>query len=462
MGFSMAVFVLILVGAVLVNRESLPRRRSSRLIIALLAGALLETAIETGPTNALVLLILVFALAGDTFFQRTESPWGRWLSQGIALVGAPERPFWLTGVFLDSAYREGLGWAGRLIGGCLLAVPALVLALLFGSLLAWGNAVFGSWTGSLFDWVWRELILCFNLERIISWFMAALLALPLLRPANIPDNWWKWTEQLPRLPEVVPSRAAIWASGLVLIVLNILFLAANSADALFLWNGETLPTGVTYSGFVHEGVNVLLATVLLAALVLTVIFQQNLKVARRRELKWFGLIWIAQNLFLLLSVALRLKLYIEAYDMTVLRLSVMIFLLLVALGYGLLALKIVQDRSLSWLIGGCILAVFATFYVTQFLDLAGSSANYNVERWKKDRSRNLDISYIYSLGPDGWPALRHVRKVDPSNPLWSTYENMAHCDEVRASRSKFDRTNWREFSLRAWINSGALEEKANN
>src|ERR1019366_9309604 len=167
-----------------------------RLLLALLAGAAVAAALETCVTNTLVLLALIIALAGDTFFRNIESAWGRWHSQAIAILFAPGRIFWLAARLMEAAFGGGLGWTGGLIGGCLLAIPALVLALLFGSLLASGNAVFGSWTNSFFDWFWKELALYLDLGRIALWFFAAFLILPLLRPAQISERWWKSTQQI--------------------------------------------------------------------------------------------------------------------------------------------------------------------------------------------------------------------------------------------------------------------------
>jgi len=172
---------------------------------------------------------------------------------------------------------------------------------------------------------------------------------------------------------------------------------------------------------------------------------------------------VAQNVFVLLSVALRLKLYIEAYDMTVLRLSVMIFLVLVAAGFGLLTVKIIHDRSLSWLIGGCMLAVFTTFYVTQFLDLKGWSANYNVAQWVKDPNHKLDRYYLGHLGPAAWPAIHRAYIGNPTfNPETHDAWNIALVDEKNVPKANFDSQHWREFSLRAWMNRWALDEKSSN
>ena len=468
LGFSLGLFVALLTGVILGNRQRLRPSRVTLGLLALLSGAVMAATLETGFTNTLVLAVLIVALAGQTYFTGADSVWGRVISQMIALLGAPGRVFWLGARMMESGFKGGVGSIRSLLGGILVVVPALFLAVVFGSLLSTGNAVFGSWVNSFLNWIGRELSLYLNFGRICLWFVAAFVMLPLLRPTSISEGWWRWTERLPRLPEIVPSRGAFLSSTLVLLVLNVMFFVANLADACFLWSGKSLPPGVTYSGYVHSGTNALTATVILSAVVLTVIFQQSLQVARRRELKALAYAWIAQNLFLLTSVALRLKLYIQAYDMTVERLGVIIFLVLVATGFVLLIVKILQDRSLSWLIGSSILAVLATLYITQFLDLGGWSANYNVARWEKDRSRDLDLYYIYDQGAAGWPALRHAIDLGAT---WKAdgdrYKNVndpllaARQDEASAPRAQFDPNHWREFSLRAYLNRWALEENPN-
>ena len=460
-GFSFAVFFPVLAGIILVNRQPTQFTHRTWILVALLAGASGEAAIETCLTNNIVLFVLIAALAGESYFTDVASAWGRWLSQGVALLFAPGRIFWLAGHVADAVFRGGPGRVGGILGACLLALPALVLALIFGSLLAAGNAVFGSWTNSFFNWIWNELLLYLDVYRIAMWLFAAVLLLPLLRPANVSAGWWQWTANLPRLPEMLPSRAAFFSSAMILVVLNLLFLVANTADALFLWSGQALPASVNYKDYVHEGVDALIVTVILSAVVLTGIFQQDLKVARRRELKVMAYLWVAQNLFLIVSVTEKLRGFIVTYELTVERLSTVIFLILVLAGFVLLTIKIAQERSISWLIGGCVLATFATFYVTQFLDLAGWSANYNVAVMERDLGHRFDSNTMCQWTADVWPALRRAHDLAPGDTDISTSWSQMQEGFDAHHRTKFDRQNWREFSLRAYWNLPALEEKPN-
>ena len=459
MGFSVAVFILALAGLILANREGWTRRKSSLQLLALLAGAAVAAAIETSTTNAICLVLLTILLAGDTWFGAVESPWGRSLSQAVACLMAPGRVFWLSARLMEVAFGGGLGWTGGVIGGCLMAIPAIVLALIFGTLLGIGNAVFGNWTSNFFDWFWKELALCLDPARIVLWLFVAFLAMPLLRPANVSSRWYKWTQNLPRFPELIPNRAAFYSNVMTLVVLNLVFLIANYADALFLWSGAAMPAGVPYKSYVHEGVNVLIVTVILTAVVLTAIFHQSEKVANKPLLKGLALFWIVQNVFLMASVALRIRHYIETYEMTVARLGVLIFLLLVATGFALLTIKIMKGRSLSWLVGGCLAAVFATFYITQFLNLAGWSCDYNIARWEADPTHRIDLWKFYEYGPDAWPALKRARKIDPAIAMLNEDPNHGFITKDEVNLARFDWQHWREFGLRACWNSGALEDK---
>ncbi len=113
--------------------------------------------------------------------------------------------------------------------------------------------------------------------------------------------------------------------------------------------------------------------------------------------------------------------------------------------------------------GGCVLAVFLAFYITQFLDLEGWSANYNIAVWQKERWRTLDFYHLYQYGPEAWPAMRKAHDIDPSIAvLNSNSSNGFPTTTDTVQQAQFDSQHWREFSLRAYLNRWALEEKQNN
>ena len=450
-GFSLAVFFSVITTLIVLSTEKI--FFAGKILTLLLAGSVVAAIIETSFTNTLSLLLLTVALAGEAHFQAVSSSWARWQLQVIALIRAPGRLFWLAGRLLELDFLRSRDKGQSWYLGALLTVPILVLALVFGLLLADGNAIFSHWTGTFFAAAWHQLLRYLDLGRISFWILGALLLLPLLRPVVSGDWSWRWSHTLPRFTEASGVRSGAWPSLLALGLMNVLFFLANAADLIFLWSGHSLPPGVTYAQFVHEGTEALIATVLLSALVLTLIFQQSLAISGRRDLKALAYLWVAQNWFLLLSVALRLKLYIETYDMTVTRLGLLLFLALVAAGYVLLIIKIQAQKSLFWLLGGAIIAVTLTFYIAQFLNFAGWTADYNVAQWKKAQfHRNLDVFYLHRLGPAAWPALYRARQANPAIDS-DTCDDPSYVD---AARADFTFAHWREWSLRGWRNRWAL------
>ena len=116
--------------------------------------------------------------------------------------------------------------------------------------------------------------------------------------------------------------------------------------------------------------------------------------------------------------------------------------------------------------GGCALAVFSVLYAAQFLNLGGWSADYNVTQWEKNRTRNLDLDYIYRLGPAGWPALHRAALDGARWEVWDPkfQENAdvrlaASDQETAAPRTELNTEHWREFSLRAYLNRWTLDDK---
>ena len=63
------------------------------------------------------------------------------------------------------------------------------------------------------------------------------------------------------------------------------------------------------------------------------------------------LIWIAQNILLVISAAWRLQAYIEVYTLTRLRVAAAVWMLMVAGCLALLLWRIARSRDNTWLTG---------------------------------------------------------------------------------------------------------------
>lgn len=448
-GLSLAIFLLVLAAAIFTNRTAAGFRKGPLLVALLLLGTAWQTALELSFSNLLVALVLLILLSGECFFPTLSAGWPRWSEALWSLAKTPARWLWLLAAVgrRPGAANELASSASRLARVLQICLPALLLTVVFAFFLGNGNAVFGRFLSTAEEG-FVQWLTQFDLSagRVFFWIGIAWAALPWAQPGRAPAQPRWWTRRVPTLPAPRETSVRLWQSRLILTLLNLLFCAVNTIDALFLWVHHQLPGGVNFSSFVHQGVFSLVSAVLLSALVLTAIFQQADAVARARSLRLLALVWIAQNLVLVASVLLRLKLYVEAYQLSTQRVYVALFLLLVATGFVLLAIHIQRRHTLNWLLFTNLAATFTLFYLVQFADVACWVAEYNVAEWRAAPERKLDFVYLWQLGPTAWPALAEVARGDYPFASASAREKLAL---FRASESHYLATlPWRSWQGR--------------
>ena len=428
---------------------SAARSKVGRFALALLAASCAQMAVDLCFTGLVVAGALLLMLFGESAYGSLPLGWARWSEAVFGLLRGPGR--WLGfGVALSRSRALAAG-TNRMTGDQIamlgrIVMPAASLAVVFGIVLGFGNAILAEWFSRATARMWRWVLhLDFSLGRVALWAALATFGVALFWPAPSATEPRWWSRPIRRWLRVDRS-VAFWQSLLVLVALNAIFFAANTIDAVYLWHHAAFPSGMTASRFVHEGVHSLIGAVLLAALVLTIIFQQDAEVVGARWLKALALAWIVQNVALIGSVLLRLKLYVEAYQLSELRVFVGCFLLLVATGFALLAWQVVRGMKLGQLLRSNALATFALFFVLQFADVASAVANYNVAQWLRDPRRTLDVEYLESLGAGGWRALVVVKQ----NARDSDSRQAAVDLREIATRERFriERQDWRETQTR--------------
>lgn len=143
---------------------------------------------------------------------------------------------------------------------------------------------------------------------------------------------------------------------------------------------------------------------------------------------------------------MRLQLYVKAYQLSELRIYVAIFLCLVAIGFALLARRIIASKSLQWLLLANSLAALAVFFVVQFLDVAHWVADYNVARWQEDTSRGLDVPYLKKLGHSAYPALIRVAETAERTEAHDAFLHLQARKDLE--RYRLEHLNWRSAQIR--------------
>ncbi len=185
-----------------------------------------------------------------------------------------------------------------------------------------------------------------------------------------------------------------------LILFNLMFAVQNGLDIAYLWRGAGLPDGVTLAEYAHQGAYPLIVTALLAGLFVLVTTHPKSRMAGNRLIRILVSLWVGQNVFLVASSILRTLDYIEVYSLTVLRISALLWMGLVALGLILIAVRMLRGKSLGWLVNANSAAALILLGGCSVVDLGGTAARWNVTHARElgGEGAALDLCYLNDLG----------------------------------------------------------------
>jgi hypothetical protein len=291
----------------------------------------------------------------------------------------------------------------------------VVFSLVFVGLFAIANPIIESWLESLGDWAsqFGEL---FDIGRILFWGVLAVWLWALIRPRAASQNsrnLYAPNDMAAQVDRLLPASVIVRC----LILFNLVFAVQTVLDMTYLAGGADLPEGMTYTEYARRGAYPLVATALLAGLFVIVTFRpgatkaQGMITARRLVYAF-----LAQNILLLISAIWRLNLYIDAYQMTRLRVAAAIWMGLVLIGFVWVIVRIVNERSNAWLVTVNAATAGVVLLMCCFVDFDAHIANYNVRAYTsgaKDRHW-IDMDYLERLGPSSLPALYEFKKYDPT------------------------------------------------
>jgi Domain of unknown function (DUF4173) len=179
-----------------------------------------------------------------------------------------------------------------------------------------------------------------------------------------------------------------------------------------------------------------------------------------KPLRGLVYLWTLQNLFLVASSVKRTLDYIDAYGMTLWRMSGLIWMALVAAGLVLIVLRVILRRSSIWLLNYNLIVTYAALLSCSLMDFSSVTANWNATRALQHlnltatyQTLDVDMSYIDSLGPSALPALQKLLLITNSNknilinyhPAW---EEILSAHNRIAYELGNTQSNWRTWSLR--------------
>ncbi len=360
----------------------------------------------------LLLLTLVLHNYADDSKWDLAKLFGEILRAVFGAVGKAGAPFADGKSYFAGRKGEKNSKAGAVLLGILIAIPTCIA---LGLLLASADAVFENLFVRLFVEIvqWQNILgVCFLLA---FGFLSAYCGMRHVRTEG------------PLITVKEPKRVEPVAAITVTSIVALLYLAFSAVQIMFLFiGGFELPEGITYAEYARRGFFQLLAV---SVLNLAVVLLLKKHIERSRILNAILLVICACTYIMIASSAIRMIMYIKAYNLTMYRISVLFALLTLAiLLAGVMILVINDGFSFRRF---CIVAVSIVYIPFAFLNADGLIASYNLSNnnyvQSKDTSRrnyHYDYYYISSLSTDAAPAI------------------LKHFEENGISESEMKDTDW--------------------
>jgi hypothetical protein len=380
-GISLVIFALCVVGAVVALRGG----RVTRWDAGLLGGVVLAALPVVEKVQWVSVMFLVAGVAmGVVGIWSGPALRDRWAIAALRMVGgvAWRGPADVWAVRGRAVPRVTLGhW-----------VMPLAVAGVFAGLMIAGNPVLEAWVVGLTAWKMDGMAAA---QRFMFCVLMAMLIWPML-VAGADAGRLTRAHDLPGV--VVPMAAFGFTAASVaraLVMFNAMFAVQTVLDGTYLWGGAALPDGMSHAAYAHRGAYPLLATALLAG-VFALLSRPFL--GEGRLLKGLLILWLVQNVMLVVSSLLRLELYVGEYGLTYLRIAAGIWMGLVAAGLALTAWQVWAGRSNGWLIGVNAGLAGALLYLCCFVNFAAFIADDG--RARLNAGKRVDMGYLCALGPD--------------------------------------------------------------
>jgi hypothetical protein len=190
----------------------------------------------------------------------------------------------------------------------------------------------------------------------------------------------------------------------VFIGLNLLLVLVNLVDTYYL-SMKIMPEGVSFSEYVHQGVDALIWSIILAISIILWVFRGSQSFSENKNIQALSYVWISLNIWLVFTAAFRNHLYIHEADLyTYKRIGVYFFLFCATAGLLLTYVKIRYKLSNYFLVQTNTLLWFALLITSTAVNWDRLIANHHVAH-ALVKNRVADTNYLYKLSRAAYPAI---------------------------------------------------------
>jgi len=232
----------------------------------------------------------------------------------------------------------------------------------------------------------------------------------------------------------------------LLIALNVLILLFVVIDITYI-TGSPLQDAAALSKTVHEGVNALVTSIIIAITIILILFRGDLNFYKRNEkLRALTYTWIALNILIIVLTAYKNYVYSTGFGLTYKRIGVFIYLALSITGMITTYFKIARKHNFLFM-------VQANTRVAFFILIAISSFSWDRVITKQNLAQvdTPDIDYLITMSTSNADLLYAFAKANPdkTHDLY-TYDIQNRFIEWS---NRLALETWQETTLRGLLNS---------
>ena len=314
-------------------------------------------------------------------------------------------------------------------------VITILIVSLFSYLYAQANEQFEAWMTSLdfsfisFNWLVFTTLSFYVFKNITS---TAELDLITTLERSINKNLVPPTQ----ISQVKNERYAILGTVLIsaLCILISLFLIADISSI----KQYAFQNGTELSKSVHEGVNALIVSIVLAITILLILFKGDFNFYKKNKtLKALSVLWIFLNIFLVIITAYKTHEYSNNFGLTYKRIGVIVYLLLCVSGLITAYLKIYRLKKIVFIFQTNAAVLFCLLLFLSTINWSRLVTSFNLSK-----IQNPDIHYLLTLDSSNSNLLAAYAKANPyikQAPIISS--RLKYQQDVLKDKS------WKEFTL---------------
>ncbi|MCB9189321.1 MAG: DUF4173 domain-containing protein [Flavobacteriales bacterium] len=345
---------------------------------------------------------------------------------------------------------ETSGWKrqSRFFKNMVIVVVSFGIAMIFVVLYRNSNVAFKDLTN-------RIDLSFISLEWIIFTMFGYYLVYLMYRPRNIAMIHSYDLEAEDVLDNEKQGLTAKWLSiqseqtwaNTLLTMLNVVLLVVLGTELTYELGLSALNEKVGYSENVHTGVNALIFSIILAVALILFFFQGRLNFVKENTfLRAMALIWVAQNVLLVMLTGYKNWIYVEEYFLTYKRIGVFIYLICCLVGLIYTYLKVSDAKSNWYLVRRVGWTIYAVLLITPIIDWDHLIINYNFSKAETKRE-HLDVNYLLTLPAANYPLI--FEKLEPYKDLFPEQwqERNYYLGKLYRQANEQD---WRSFNFRTF------------